>query len=102
MALELLVGLYVTDDATYQQYREHMSPILEEHGGGFGYDFRVSEVLKSQTDAPINRVFTIHFPSQAVMDTFFANETYKAVKAEFYEPSVSHTSILKSYEQTGN
>ncbi len=98
MALEMLVGLNVSDDEKYQQYREHMSPILIEYGGDFGYDFRVSEVLRNQTDVPINRVFTIHFPSQDVMDDFFNNEQYLAIKAEYYETSVGHTSILATYE----
>ncbi|EAR61344.1 hypothetical protein MED92_11474 [Oceanospirillum sp. MED92] len=44
---EMLVGLEVTDDQIYQSYREAMRPILEFYGGEFGYDFRVSEVLKN-------------------------------------------------------
>ncbi len=52
MALGILVGLNVVDDAAYQSYRDEMTPILKSYGGGFGYDFRVSEVLKSKTNAP--------------------------------------------------
>ena len=47
MALEMLVGLYVVDDEGYQSYRTEMTPILESYGGGFGYDFKITEVLKS-------------------------------------------------------
>ncbi len=61
MAMEMLVGLRVVNDEAYQSYRDAMTPILNRYGGGFGYDFKVSEVLKSRTEAPINRVFTIYF-----------------------------------------
>ena len=76
MALEMLVGLNVVDDEVYQSYRDEMTPILKSYGGGFGYDFRVSEVLKSKTDAPINRVFTIYFSNEDSMNSFFSNDEY--------------------------
>ena len=71
MAVETLVALNVVDDEAYQAYRDQMMPILHRYGGGFGYDFRVSEVLRSETDAPINHVFTIHFPDEATKDASF-------------------------------
>ncbi len=68
MVYEMLVGLHVTDDQRYQAYREKMTPVLVECGGGFGYDFRIAEVLKSQTDNEINRVFTIYFPDKEQLE----------------------------------
>ena len=56
MSIERLVGLYITDDDLYQKYREGMFPILKQYGGGFGYDFKISEVLKSEVETPINRL----------------------------------------------
>ena len=64
MAYERVMGLEVIDDRIYQQYRDAMAPILTSYGGAFGFDFRVSEVLLSKTQDPINRLFTIAFPSQ--------------------------------------
>ena len=64
MAYEILVGLHVTDQESYQKYREAMTPILHEHGGDFGYDFHIAAVLKPLEEKQINRVFTIYFPSQ--------------------------------------
>jgi uncharacterized protein (DUF1330 family) len=55
MRVERLVGLYVTDEEMYKKYREGMLPILEAFGGGFSYDFKVSEVLKSEVKEKINR-----------------------------------------------
>ncbi|MEO1646308.1 MAG: DUF1330 domain-containing protein [Chloroflexota bacterium] len=98
MALEMLVGLNVTDDAKYQQYRDHMSPILLEYGGRFGYDFRVSEVLRAEIDAPINRVFTIRFPDKQVMDAFFKDDKYLEAKTTYYDSSVDKTHILATYD----
>ncbi len=61
----MMVGLTVTDDALYQQYREAMAPLLAAHGGGFRYDFTIAKVLKSASEHPINRVFAIGFGSKA-------------------------------------
>lgn len=99
MAIERLVGLFVTDDDLYQKYREEMHPILQTYGGAFGYDFKVSEVLKSKVEAPINRVFTIFFENEASMNAFFADKKYLAVRNRYYEPSVSATTVIAKYER---
>ncbi|MCG8463208.1 MAG: hypothetical protein MI919_43565, partial [Holophagales bacterium] len=80
-------------------YRRAMIPILESYAGGFGYGFRVSEVLISRTDRPINRVFTIYFPNEEGKERFFADPTYAEVKAAHFDGAVAHTTILASYER---
>ncbi len=97
MALEMLVGLNVVDDAAYQSYRDEMTPILKSYGGGFGYDFRVSEVLKSKTEAPINRVFTIYFLNEDSMNSFFSNDEYLKIRERHFEKSVTDTTISATY-----
>ncbi|VAW98424.1 hypothetical protein MNBD_GAMMA22-2500 [hydrothermal vent metagenome] len=99
MAIERLVGLHVTDDALYQQYREAMLPILKQHGGGFGYDFKIAEVLQSEVDQNINRLFTIYFESEKLMDDFFKNEKYLVVRNQYYVPAVSATTIISKYSR---
>ncbi len=99
MAYEMLVALHVTDDEVYQAYREKMTPVLIECGGGFGYDFRIAEVLESQTDNEINRVFTIYFPDKEAMQQFFAAESYRAIRAEFFESSVASTTLIAEYSR---
>jgi uncharacterized protein (DUF1330 family) len=96
--IEILVGLQVTDDATYAAYRAHMMPLLAAHGGSFVVDVRVSEVLKSPESKAINRLFTIRFPSIEQHDAFFAHPDYKAVRAKYFEPSVAATSRIARYE----
>jgi uncharacterized protein (DUF1330 family) len=54
MSYEMLVGLNVLDDHMYQEYRNAMKPILAAYGGRFSYDFKVSEVLLSETSREIN------------------------------------------------
>ena len=98
MAFEMLVGLNVVDDEAYQTYRDEMSPILKNYGGGFGYDFKVSEVLKSKTEAPINRVFTIYFSDEDSMNIFFSNDEYLKIRQRHFEISVTDTVIIASYE----
>lgn len=99
MAYEMLVGLQVLDNDQYQQYRDAMMPILLAHGGGFGYDLQISKVLRSDTNAEINRVFTIYFPDQQKMDAFFANTEYLLIKEKYFNNSVGSTTIMASYEK---
>ena len=94
-----LVALNVIDDESYKKYREGMIPILKEHGGGFNYDFCVSEVLISQTENKINRVFTIFFPDKETAEKFFSNEDYLKVKKEYFEKAVKSTTIIAEIEK---
>lgn len=97
MAVEMLVALNVVDEEAYQVYREEMTPILHRYGGGFGYDFRVAEVLMSETDAPINRAFTIRFQDEASKEAFFSNDEYLQIRQRHFEASVADTTIIATY-----
>jgi uncharacterized protein (DUF1330 family) len=101
MSFERIMALDVTDDEVYQQYREHMIPILHSFGGSFGFDFKVSEVLKSKTEDTINRVFTLDFPSKAIMDKFFSDPDYLVVKDKYFQKSVKSASIISMHEKEG-
>ena len=94
---EYLVGLNVTNDEVYQQYREAMIPILKTFDGGFNYDFKIAEVLKKQTEDDINRVFTIYFPSKQDADDFFSDKEYLKVKENYFEKSVKSITIIAGY-----
>jgi uncharacterized protein (DUF1330 family) len=95
--IETLMGLNVTNPALYAEYRAHMTPLLEAHGGSFGVDLWVAEVLRAPTTEPFNRLFTLRFPSQAHRDAFFSDPAYLAVKKQYLEPSVSNRSTLGHY-----
>ncbi len=99
MVYEMMVGLTVTDDAVYQEYRDAMAPLLAAHGGGFRFDFTIAKVLKSASDHPINRVFAIYFASQERKDAFFGNADYQAIKARFFTRAVAGTTIFGGYER---
>jgi uncharacterized protein (DUF1330 family) len=99
MSFERIMGLEVIDDEVYQKYRENMIPILNTFGGSFGFDFKVSEVLKSKTDEPINRVFTIDFPSRAMMDKFFSDSSYLEVKNKYFKDSVKSVTTISIHEK---
>ena len=99
MAAEMLVGLNVVNDKKYQAYRDEMMPILKRYGGGFGYDFKIAEVLTSRTDAPINRVFAIFFSNKDSMNSFFSNDEYLKVRQRHFEKSVADTTIIATYER---
>lgn len=98
MKYEMVVGLSIIDEQVYQSYRDAMIPILKSYGGGFRYDFKVSDALKNAGGQDINRVFTIHFESKESMDLFFSNPRYLEVKNQFFEKSVAATTIISSYE----
>jgi uncharacterized protein (DUF1330 family) len=98
MGFQRIMGLDVTDDVEYQKYREAMEPILNSIGGAFGYDFKIAEVLRSKTDQPINRVFTIDFPSREVMDAFFERPDYLAIKALHLDGAIGSKTIIALHE----
>ena len=100
MTYERIMGLNVTDDEQYQQYREGMMPILASYGGAFGFDFKVSEVLKSKSDDKINRVFTIEFPSKEIMENFFADYAYLEIKSKFFNRSVESVTTISLHEKS--
>jgi uncharacterized protein (DUF1330 family) len=99
MSFERIMGLDVADDEAYQRYREGMIPILESFGGSFGFDFKISEVLKSKADASINRVFTIDFPSKEIMDNFFSDPSYLEVKNQYFNSSVKSATVISMHEK---
>jgi uncharacterized protein (DUF1330 family) len=95
----LVYGAQVEDEAMYRRYREGMIPILQQHGGAFIYDFAVSRVLISETEQPINRVFAIRFARRAGADALFADPSYLAVRAAWFEPSVAAVTQIGTFEQ---
>lgn len=99
MSYEILIGLQVVDDRKYDDYRAAMKPILAYYDGRFGYDFKVSEVLISEGNADINRVFTINFASKNKMEDFFSDPKYLMVKEMYFVKAVGSTTIIASYEK---
>ncbi|MGE0328160.1 MAG: DUF1330 domain-containing protein [Polyangiaceae bacterium] len=97
-AFHTLVALEVGDQAGYAQYRAAMFPILERYGGGFSYDFEVGKLLKAPTDAKLNRVFVISFPSAEASQRFFADPAYLAVRQQHFEPAVRVTQKVADWE----
>ena len=94
-----MVGLYVKDDSNYSLYRKAMIPVLETFGGGFRYEFKVSETLINESKRPINRVFAIYFKDKNSMESFFNQPKYLEIKAEFFEKSVESTTIISEYNR---
>lgn len=94
---EYLVGLNVVDEDMYKKYRNGMTPILKTYGGGFNYDFVVSNVLISQTENKINRVFTIYFPDEKTSEKFFSDPEYLEIKKTFFERAVESTTIISKF-----
>lgn len=88
------VGLFVSDEAVYQQYRDGISSLLKEHEGFFRYDFKVSDTLINESDTPINRVFVLAFPSEERSNAFFSHDDYDKVRAEFFDASVAHVTLI--------
>lgn len=99
MAFEMMVGLTLSDPKVYADYRAAMASLLLGHGGGFRYDFEVAKVLKSEASHEINRVFAIYFRDRAAKESFFSHPDYKAIKARFFEKSVTGTTIIAEYER---
>ena len=99
MSFERIMGLEVIDDELYQKYRENMIPILNTFGGSFGFDFKVSHVLKSKTKDSINRVFTLDFPNKDMMDKFFSDPSYLEIKDKYFNDSVKSVTTISMHEK---
>ena len=99
MAFEILVGLNVLNNSKYEDYRAAMKPILSQYEGRFGYDFVVSEVLKTETNNDINRIFTINFSSKNNMENFFSDQNYIKVREKYFHSSVGSATRIASYEK---
>jgi len=97
MSFKNLVGLHVTGESGYQQYRTQMMPILHSYGGDFRYDFRIGEVLVNGSPHPVNRVFVIRFPDQAAKEQFFANPAYLKIRKALFETSVNGVSVIAEF-----
>jgi uncharacterized protein (DUF1330 family) len=89
-----VMGVWVTDQAGYGRYRAAIAPVLARFGGRFGYDLVVSEVLKSEVEAPINRVFTLVFPDRRACEGFFSDPEYVEIRAKRFVPSVGSTTVI--------
>lgn len=99
MRIERLMGMYITNEDMYNNYRERMTPILKSYGGGFSYDFKVSEVLKSDVKEKINRVFIIYFQNEESMNHFFSDIDYLTIKEKYFTSSVSDITEIAKYEK---
>lgn len=97
----IILGLEVTDPVRYSLYCARMRPVLTAHGGRFEYDFVVSEVIESPTEAEINRVCALSFPSPAAKAAFFADRAHREIYAALYEPSVATTTLIGAYDGPG-
>ena len=97
MAYEILVALNVTDEKEYQTYRDLMRPILLSYGGDFSFDFKVDEVLRSECSGPLNRVFTIRFPSKQNKEAFFDDGKYLRVKHAHFSASAENVQFISEY-----
>lgn len=100
MSYEMIVGLAVSDQDAYAQYRAEMTPLLEQGGGTFRYDFDVSSERKPGGDPDINRVFVIAFPNQAAKEAFFADPRYIDIRTRLFTRAVARVERIAEYERT--
>lgn len=95
---EMLVGLEITNDEIYEEYRDHMKPILIKYKGGFRVDFKLDRILLNDSEnQKLNRLFIIYFESKTYMEDFFANSDYLKVKKKFFDDSVGEIEIISEY-----
>lgn len=87
-------ALHVTDEESYRKYRAAMTPLLHAMGGDFGFDTKVSEVLKNPTGKSFNRVFSIAFTSVAARNAFFEDPRYLHVRSTYFEGAVGDRTYL--------
>jgi uncharacterized protein (DUF1330 family) len=102
MSYEMTVGLVVTDQESYAQYRREMRPLLEGVGGAFRYDFDVARVLHGEDDAAINRAFVLQFPDESSKERFFADARYVEIRRRLFDPAVKVRVLIAEYSTDGS
>ena len=98
MRYQMLVGLRVTDQDRYTAYRSEMRPLLAAAGGAFRFDCDVARVLQGDTEAGVNRLFVIEFPSREAKEKFFADPRYVQIRSRLFLTAVASTSVIAEYE----
>ncbi len=98
MSYRRIMAMQITDAGRYSEYRARMTPLMEEYGGRFDYDFTIKEVLKKCCDVEINRVFMMVFPSKEHARDFFGDPRYKAVRQEYFDSSVGSVTQIAEFE----
>lgn len=99
MPFEMIVGLTVTNETDYARYREEMTPILQSHGGGFRFDFKIAEVLASEANHEINRVFAIYFKDREHKERFFGDNRYMEIRAKYLEKALNGRTLIAEYSR---
>lgn len=99
LSFETIVGLHVKNEELYAKYRTEMKSLLEKYEGGFRYDFKIQETLKSETENSINRVFLIYFKNKEKKLSFFSDPEYKNIRETYFVPSVGSTTQIAEYER---
>src|SRR5262249_49894159 len=99
MAHEMIIGVTVTDGEIYSEYRAAIAPLLQKYGGHFPYDFTVSNVISSEADFSINRMFAFRFGDRDAKDRFFADPDYKTIRAAFFPRCVETFTVIAEYDR---
>ncbi|TGK82166.1 DUF1330 domain-containing protein [Leptospira noumeaensis] len=99
LSLETIIGIQVKDDELYAKYRAEMKYLLDKYEGGFRYDFKIQETLRSETENSINRLFLIYFKNKENKLSFFADPEYKNIREKYFVPSVESTTQIAEYER---
>src|SRR3982751_5791928 len=97
MPFEMTVGLRISDEEKYRQYRAEMVPLLYASGGLFRYDFEIARTLIPETDQHLNRVFVIQFPDRDGRDRLFSDPRYLDIRRRLFETAVSSVRIIAEY-----
>ena len=74
--IETLMALNVVDPDLYAKYRAAMTPLLEAHGGSFGLDLWVGEVLRAPRPEAVQSAVYDHLP------------VARATRSVFLEPRI--------------
>lgn len=98
MPHHIVVAINVVDEHRYESYRAAMLPILHHFGGCFGFDLLVSRVLRSPAPHPINRIFTIQFPSRAARESFFDDPQYRHARLAHFDAAVAGFTLIAEHD----
>ena len=98
MSKTVVLGLSVTNQEMYQEYREKLDPVLKEVGAKVILDVEVGNVRINPTETNFNRLIFIKFNNAESMKLLNEHPTYLSLKNSLFVPSVKQTVPLAKFD----
>ena len=96
MTAYLIASLDIHDPATYQRYREQVSPLIARFGGR--YLVRGGEIETKEGDLSLKRLIILEFPDMPTAQAFYDSPEYQPVMQLRLQSATSSVALVPGYD----